>query len=64
MKKSTLSTLFVLVLSIVMLAAFSGIAAAEETLSVYAWDANFNIPALKAAEAAFQKVHPDFKNDC
>lgn len=39
MKKSTLSTLFVLVLSIVLLAAFSGIAAAEETLSVYAWNA-------------------------
>ena len=30
------------------------------TLSVYAWDANFNIPALKAAEAAFQKVNPGF----
>ena len=36
-------------------------APAGETLTVYAWDANFNIPALKAAEAAFQKVHPDFK---
>ena len=33
----------------------------ENTLSVYAWDANFNIPALQAAEAAFQKVNPDFK---
>ncbi len=31
------------------------------TLSVYAWDANFNIPALQAAEKAFQKVNPDFK---
>ena len=30
------------------------------TLSVYAWDANFNIPALKAAEAAYQKVNPGF----
>ena len=36
-------------------------APAGETLTAYAWDANFNIPALKAAEAAFQKVHPDFK---
>ena len=34
----------------------------EHTLSVYAWDANFNIPALKAAEADYQKnVDPDFK---
>ena len=33
----------------------------ENTLSVYAWDANFNIPALKAAEAAYQKKNPDFK---
>lgn len=33
------------------------------TLTVFAWDANFNIPALKAAEAAFQKKNPDFKLD-
>ena len=33
----------------------------ENTLTAYAWDANFNIPALQAAEAAFQKVNPDFK---
>ena len=34
----------------------------ENTLSVYAWDANFNIPALEAAEADYQKnVNPDFK---
>ena len=39
----------------------SAFAADDNTLSVYAWDANFNIPALKAAEAAFQKVNPDFK---
>lgn len=31
------------------------------TLSVYAWDANFNIPALKAAEKAYQKKDKDFK---
>ncbi|NWO21551.1 carbohydrate ABC transporter substrate-binding protein [Oribacterium sp. oral taxon 102] len=36
----------------------------ENTLSVYAWDANFNIPALKAAEADYKKnVNPDFKLD-
>lgn len=34
----------------------------ENTLSVYAWDANFNIPALEAAEADYQaNVNPDFK---
>ncbi len=33
----------------------------ENTLSVYAWDAGFNIPALKAAEKAYQKKNPKFK---
>lgn len=33
----------------------------ENELSVYAWDAGFNIPALKAAEKAYQKKNPDFK---
>ncbi|MCI2048931.1 MAG: sugar ABC transporter substrate-binding protein [Lachnospiraceae bacterium] len=34
----------------------------ENTLSVAAWDANFNIPALKDAEADYQKnVDPNFK---
>lgn len=34
----------------------------EHTLSVSAWDANFNIPALKAAEADYKaNVDPDFK---
>jgi len=33
----------------------------ENTLTVYAWDENFNIPALKAAEADFQEKNPDFK---
>lgn len=33
----------------------------ENTLSVYAWDANFNIPALKAAEKAYQQKNADFK---
>ena len=58
--------LFALLLTVAMvfsLMAMSGsaFAADDNTLSVYAWDANFNIPALKAAEAAFQKVNPDFK---
>ena len=36
-------------------------AGGENTLSVYAWDANFNIPALKAAEADYKaNVDPDF----
>lgn len=33
----------------------------KNTLSVYAWDKNFNIPALKAAEKAYQKKNPKFK---
>ena len=32
----------------------------ENTLTVYAWDENFNIPALQAAEKDFQEVNPDF----
>lgn len=36
-------------------------AASGNTLTCFAWDANFNIPALKAAEAAYQKKNPDFK---
>ena len=56
----------VLVLTMVFaLMAMSGTAYADgdNTLTVYAWYANFNIPALKAAEAAYQKVNPDFKLD-
>ncbi|MBE5825593.1 MAG: carbohydrate ABC transporter substrate-binding protein [Butyrivibrio sp.] len=33
----------------------------EHELSVYAWDKNFNIPALEAAEKAYQTVDPEFK---
>jgi lactose/L-arabinose transport system substrate-binding protein len=37
-------------------------ASGDHTLTVYAWDKNFNIPALQAAEADYQKnVDPDFK---
>ncbi len=32
----------------------------ENTLTVYAWDENFNIPALQAAEKDYQEVNPDF----
>ena len=32
----------------------------EHELSVYAWDANFNIPALEAAAEAYKAVDPDF----
>ena len=60
--------ILVLILVLTMavgLMAMSGTAFADgdNTLTVYAWDANFNIPALKAAEDAFQKVNPDFKLD-
>ena len=68
--KKTLALVLVLVMFAVVLAgcgetkpAETPAASAEggNTLTVYAWDANFNIPALQAAEAAFQKVNPDFK---
>ena len=35
----------------------------DETLNVWCWDPNFNIYAMKQAEAAYQKDHPDFKLD-
>lgn len=35
----------------------------DETLTVWAWDPNFNIYALKQAEAIYQKDHPNFKLD-
>lgn len=59
--KKALALVLVLTM-VVALMAMSGTAFADDnTLTVYAWDANFNIPALKAAEAAFQNVNPDFK---
>lgn len=33
----------------------------DNELSVMAWDENFNVPALRAAEKAYQRVNPDFK---
>ena len=61
--KKKLALALILALSIALLALPGGVAFAdgENTLTVYAWDANFNIPALEAAEAAFQNVNPDFK---
>lgn len=35
----------------------------DETLTVWCWDPNFNIYAMKQAEAEYQKDHPDFKLD-
>lgn len=35
--------------------------AESNTLTVWAWDPNFNIAALKKAEALYQKDHPEFK---
>ena len=60
--KKLLALVLVLTMAVGLMA-MSGVAFAdgENTLTVYAWDANFNIPALKAAEAAYQKVNPDFK---
>ena len=42
-------------------AASSAATEADETLTVWAWDPNFNIYALKQAEAIYQKDHPNFK---
>ena len=35
--------------------------AMAETLTVSAWDPNFNIPALEAAAADYKVEHPDFE---
>lgn len=32
-----------------------------DTLTVYAWDQSFNVPALKAAEKAYKEKNPKFK---
>lgn len=37
--------------------------AAAETLTVWCWDPNFNIFAMKEAEKIYQQTHPDFKLD-
>ncbi len=38
-----------------------GVSEDPNTLTVAAWDANFNIPALQAAETAYKTKNPDFK---
>ena len=35
----------------------------EEVLTVWCWDPNFNVYAMKQAEALYQKEHPNFKLD-
>ena len=71
MKKKLISLLTagVLAVSMVPVSAFAEEAPAadvasedENTLSVYAWDANFNIPALQAAAEDYKaNVDPDFE---
>ena len=67
MKKKMMSVVLTGAMAVSMLAAAApamaaeGSATGDHTLSVYAWDANFNIPALKAAEADYKaNVDPDF----
>ena len=38
-------------------------ASGDETLSVWCWDPNFNVYAMKQAEKIYQKDHPNFKLD-
>lgn len=67
MKRKLLSLLLVSILGISIL----GCGKEEEqpvkpgdvatTLTVYAWDENFNIPALQAAEKDYRQVNPNFK---
>ena len=37
--------------------------AEDETLTVWCWDPNFNVYAMKQAEKAYQVDHPNFKLD-
>ena len=67
MKKKVMSLVLTGVMALSMIGTASTVMAAggsadgEHTLSVYAWDANFNIPALKAAEEDYKaNVDPDF----
>ena len=73
MKKKVLSALLVAAMSVSVLAGcgskadnntdVKNDASQEETLSVWCWDPNFNVYAMKQAEAIYQKDHPDFKLD-
>lgn len=54
--------LFALLLSLLLV--FGMVAGAmAETLTVWCWDPNFNIFAMKEAEKEYQKTNPDFKLD-
>ena len=44
-------------------AAEEAAAEGDETLTVWCWDPNFNIYAMKEAEKIYQKDHPNFKLD-
>ena len=37
--------------------------AQDETLTVWCWDPNFNVYAMKQAEKIYQQDHPNFKLD-
>ena len=73
MKKKVLSALLVAAMSVSVLAGCGSKtdsntdakndASQGETLSVWCWDPNFNVYAMKQAEALYQKDHPEFKLD-
>ena len=44
-------------------AAETTVSAEDETLTVWCWDPNFNVYAMKQAEKAYQVDHPNFKLD-
>lgn len=54
-----------LILSLIMLLSMAGtvLAAEDNTLTVWCWDPNFNIFAMKEAEKIYQKTNPGFKLD-
>ncbi len=62
--KKIITILLVLALSLSLFAQGASEKKTEEksnTLTVWAWDKNFNIPALLEAERIYQQDHPDFK---
>ena len=62
--KKIITVLLVLSLSLSLFAQGASEKKTEEksnTLTVWAWDKNFNIPALLEAERIYQQDHPDFK---
>ena len=64
MKKKLVSAILAATVVGSMIAAVPGAAESnDETLTVWCWDPNFNIYAMKQAEAEYQKDHPNFKLD-